>query len=343
MLDADPRNADVIFPYMNGEDLNSDPEQRPSRYVINFWDWPVERAKHYTLPFERVQERVKPERDLLGGNATAEGRKKKWWLYGRDGKALYHAIGRGDAFERHPAERLSQSSQPMERVIGITRVSKFLNAALLPNDCIFTLDLFIFALNGFDDLALLQSSIHDVWTRKQASTQETRLRYTATDCFETLPLPEGRKVIAALGENYSHLRSVILRERGVGLTQLYNRFHISTEPDDKIKQLRDLHAAIDVAVANIYGWSDLDLDHGFHSVPYLPENDRVRFTISEKARLEVLRRLGELNRLRFEAEQESIVQTKKPRSSKSRTKSATPTEQGELDLGSQPRKRRSKE
>ena len=51
-----------------------------------------------------------------------------------------------------------------------------------------------------------------------------------------------------------------------------------------------------------YGWDDLVLDHDFHELPYLPENDRVRFTISELARLEVLDRLADLNRQRYEEE-----------------------------------------
>jgi hypothetical protein len=51
-----------------------------------------------------------------------------------------------------------------------------------------------------------------------------------------------------------------------------------------------------------YGWDDIDFSHDFHEVPYLPENDRVRFTISEAARIEVLRRLLELNRQRHEEE-----------------------------------------
>ena len=55
---------------------------------------------------------------------------------------------------------------------------------------------------------------------------------------------------------------------------------------------------MDIAVANDYGWDDLALEHGFHKVPYLPESDRIRFTISEAARVEVLQRLSELNRQR---------------------------------------------
>src|SRR6185437_8104098 len=83
---------------------------------------------------------------------------------------------------------------------------------------------------------------------------------------------------------------------------LYNRFHTDTERDSRIVGLRALQHEMDAAVARAYGWDDLDLEHGFHEVPYLPENDRVRFTISETARVEVLRRLSELNRQRYEEE-----------------------------------------
>jgi len=88
----------------------------------------------------------------------------------------------------------------------------------------------------------------------------------------------------------------------VGLTKFYNRFHTETERDPRIEGLRALQREMDTAVAHAYGWDDLDLQHGFHEVPYLPENDRVRFTISESARVEVLRRLSELNRQRYEEE-----------------------------------------
>jgi hypothetical protein len=83
---------------------------------------------------------------------------------------------------------------------------------------------------------------------------------------------------------------------------LHNRFHDPSDDDVRIVAMRELHREMDLAVARAYGWDDLDLEHGFHEVPYLPENDRVRFTISERARREVLRRLSELNRQRYEEE-----------------------------------------
>ena len=304
MLDADEKNAEVIFPYLNGEDLNSDPEQRPSRYVINFFDWPEERAREYRLPYEWIKERVKPERQRRnerGEFALRRPLPERWWQYADKRPALYHAIGRGHQFERHP-EGWSAATAPMDRVIGITRVSKFLNAAFLRNDTIFTLDLFVFASSRDQDFALLQSSIHDVWTRKQASTQETRLRYTATDCFETIPLPTATGILEIPGKEYALYRSEFMQNSSMGLTRLYNGFHTASNLDSSIIRLRELHRENDLAVARTYGWDGLDLGHGFHEVPYLPENDRVRFTISEPARLEVLRRLGELNRQRYQEE-----------------------------------------
>ena len=38
LMRKDPRNKDVLFPFLNGEDLNSRPDQSPSRWVINFFD-----------------------------------------------------------------------------------------------------------------------------------------------------------------------------------------------------------------------------------------------------------------------------------------------------------------
>ena len=75
LLAEDPRNRDVIFPYLNGDDLNSTPDQSPTRWVINFRDWPLSRstapigysgpvASDYPACLEEiVEERVKPERE----------------------------------------------------------------------------------------------------------------------------------------------------------------------------------------------------------------------------------------------------------------------------------------
>lgn len=148
------------------------------------------------------------------------------------------------------------------------------------------------------------------------------MRYTATDSFETMPQPATKDALHDIGMSYSELRSSIMKESEFGLTKLYNRFHTKTERDSRIERLRALHREMDAAVACAYGWDDLDLEHGFHEVPYLPENDRVRFTISESVRVEVLRRLSELNRQGYEAEVAQGVH------SEGKTRTSSPAKRG---------------
>ena len=76
-----------------------------------------------------------------------------------------------------------------------------------------------------------------------------------------------------------------------------NRFHDPKEASADIQKLRQLHVEMDQAVAAAYGWTDLDLGHGFHQA-----KQGLRYTISEAARREVLARLLNLNHERYAEE-----------------------------------------
>src|SRR5262249_38521011 len=52
-------------------------------------------------------------------------------------------------------------------------------------------------------------------------------------------------------------RSEFMIARDEGLTKTYNRFHDRSETADDIHRLRELHAAMDRAVLEAYGWHDL--------------------------------------------------------------------------------------
>lgn len=339
MLDADPRNAEAIFPYINGEDLNSDPEQRPSRWVINFWDWPEERAQEYELPWQRIEERVKPERQRLNERGEFVLRKplpERWWQFGEKRPGLYHAIGRGRYFERHP-EGWSSDSDARSKVMVCSEVTKHLSYVLIPNEYVISDRAVVFP--DIEVLAICQSSLHEVWARLYSSRLETRLKYSIGNALETFAFPNWpRSELQERGMRLHRLRADLMAEDGIGLTKLYNRFHNDTEHDSHIKGLRALQREIDIDVARAYGWDDLDLQHGFHEVPYLPENDCVRFTISETARIEVLRRLSELNRQRYEEEVEQGLHnhttprasTRAPRASRTINAAAA---QPSLDFG----------
>ena len=84
-----------------------------------------------------------------------------------------------------------------------------------------------------------------------------------------------------------------------------------------IVELRRLHVELDTAVRDAYGWQDLPLEHDFYEVETLPENDRVRYTISPAARKELLKRLLAENHRRAAAESATSISPK----TKSRRKS----------------------
>lgn len=92
-------------------------------------------------------------------------------------------------------------------------------------------------------------------------------------------------------------RGQIMQKRSCGITIVYNRFHNLSEVACEYQSLRELHVELDKAVAAAYGWSDLDLGHGFHET-----RQGTRFTISESARREVLARLLKLNHERYAEE-----------------------------------------
>jgi hypothetical protein len=311
---ADPRNAEVLFPAINGQEINNEPDQRPGRSIINFHDWSIELAGTYPVPFEIVERLVKPVREA---NNRALYR-NVWWVYAERRPGLVAAIRR------------------LPRCFVAARTTKHLNFSAAPSNYVFTDALYVFTTDRWDLYGVVQSTIHEVWARKYSGALETRLRYSPSDCFETFAFPEGlwqtvNPALATLGELYHEHRRALMRALWLGLTDIYNLFHArdltpakvakvskkSAEESERgyegLLELRRLHVELDLAIRDAYGWQQLPLDHGFHGVETLPEDDRLRYTISPAARKELLRRLLALNHARAEAEKAAAKPTKPKR------------------------------
>ncbi len=284
LIKKDHRNSEVLFPFLNGEELNETSDQIPSRWVINFFDWTLEEAEEYSDCMAIVRERVKPERDKLAnkGDASSRDYARRWWQYGRLGTGLYRAI------------------VPLKRVLAIAQTSKTLAFEFIPKGIVYSHSLIVIATDASEHFSVLQSTIHRNWALKYASSLKDDARYLPSDAFETFPFPptETLPSLGNIGETYRETRRQIMLNRQEGLTATYNRFHDPDEHSDDIQYLRDLHRQMDEAVAAAYGWDDLDLLHNFHDT-----NQGVRYTISEAARREVLKRLLALNFERYEEEQ----------------------------------------
>ncbi|MGU2543061.1 Eco57I restriction-modification methylase domain-containing protein [Pseudomonas aeruginosa] len=295
----------VLFPYLIGKELNSKPVPSPDRWVINFWDWSEEEAKRFPLLYEKVRALVLPERNNLKNNVTARGYKERWWLYGRDGKNLYHSVGRGKLFQRHPKGIFPDTPIPM--VISFaTGASKYPCFTLIPNIYVFANSLCVISSSSASIFACLSSDVHGAWAFEQGSRLEDRLRYAHGDIFETFPFPsgvlEGGGLLDEVGRRYFEARQVYMEQQNKGMTKFYNDIHNPSLRTEEVDFCRRLHCELSAEVLKAYGFDDIELCYGFHEVPYLPDKDRVRYTFVESARVEILHRLSELNHQRYEEE-----------------------------------------
>ncbi len=203
--------------------------------------------------------------------------------------------------------------------------SKYLSFSFIPTGIIHAGPNAVLALPKNYHFAVMQSTIHESWARLYSSTLETRLQYAVSDCVETFPFPTTPEALNSLGESYHEYRRKIMHVRQEGLTKTYNRFHNPTEDAEDITELRRLHIEMDQAVAVAYGWTDLDLGHGFHET-----KQGMRLTISEAARREVLDRLLLLNHQRYAEEVKAGLHDKGAKKSKGKRGTAVAEGQGEL-------------
>ena len=315
LIDKDRRNAEVLYPYLGGEDLNQSSVLEAPRWIINFHDWSKDKAQQYPDCWQIVEEKVKPmrqERKADGAFKRRKARAERYWIFAETSPKLYRTI------------------KPLGRVLAMSLVSKPVLPVFVQNGHVLSHKTVVFAYDDFFHFGLLTSGFHYRWSIRHSSSLETRINYSPSDVFDTFPLPPHSEAVEHVGERLDEHRSQLMIGRGMGLTSVYNLVHDpDVHGDDAIRDLRMLHVRLDVAVRDAYGWSDLELDHGFHPV----RGQGVRFTFSPHAAGEVLDRLLALNKQRYEAEAAAGLHDKKPK--KSRAAKAVSTGQGSL-LGDAP-------
>lgn len=348
LLEIDKKYKDVLFMYLNGDDINTKPNQLPDRWAINFFNWSIEKTQEYKHCFEIIKEFVLPER-ANKGKALSE----KWWLYERARPELYKSI------------------EHLDRVIVMALITKENAFCMVENNFVFSNMCVVITSRKFSTLSLLNSSIHNIWALKYSSTfGSTTITYNISSALNTFPLPKKltsiqEQKLEQIGEAYHEHRRQLMLKMQLGLTKTYNAFHAKEIQESRVKnqdlegldkktiekkygkevwnlwnhlqkhedvctleeaivgiiELRRLHVLMDEAVLEAYGWTDVSLRHDFYEVDYLPENDRLRYTIHPEARKEILKRLLELNHKIHAEEVEKGLWEKKKTTAKSDTKS----------------------
>jgi len=313
LVAMDPRNAERIFPYLGGKEVNSSPTQSHERYVISFGQMELSDAERWPDLIAIVREKVKPERD----RNNRVNYRERWWQFGEFRPGLYEAIA------------------PLDRCLVTARVTKHLCFSFQPTDRILNEKLYVFPLPSYTAFAVLQSRVHEGWTWLLSSTMKTDLNYSASDCFETFPFPapDPRTVhcdLEAMGTRLYETRAAHMVEQGEGLTTTYNKLEDPDCTDAPIARLRRLHEEMDAAVLAAYGWDDLEVPP---YCPATPAEERAAEAFSDA----VIGRLFVLNAERAEDERRrglgsSGKRGKTKKTSKRGGKKKPRSEQGSLDL-----------
>jgi hypothetical protein len=237
----------VVRPYLIGDDIAEDPQQRPRRWIIDFGARSLEESAEYPAALGIVRERVKPERDA---NADA-GFRTSWWRFGRARGEMRDAVA---ALDRYLAVGAT----------GKRTLSIWCERQWCPSNLVY-----VIALDDDTAFGVLTSSVHRLWAARRGSTLEGRLRYTNTTVFDTFPWPspddEQREHIAAAARSVVAERTRACDGRR-GLTDVYNLLD-----DGGFRDLAATHRELDAAVAAAYGWPAHVADDPYEVVPRLME------------------------------------------------------------------------
>lgn len=257
LIAANPRNADVVRPWLIGRDLLTG-DGTPSRSVIDFADMDQLRASAYKEPFVLLRDRVLPEverkAESTGGDDMGSARREhlnRWWQFWNVRHDMRSAL--------RPLTRYVTCSQVTKRPIFV-----FASTDICPDAT-----LQVFTLSDDYSFALLSGSPHWIWFVANCSKLKSDFRYTRRSVWDTFPWPQSPSnadilAVAEAGRTIRRIRDEHLPKMTGGLRALYRTLELPGK-----NPLKDAHAALDAAVIKAYGFSPkkdllqqlLDLNH----------------------------------------------------------------------------------
>lgn len=115
-----------------------------------------------------VETKVKPERMMKNDR----GAREKWWQFMRT------------------RPELQDATKGLEKVLVNALDGNHLSFVFIPSRQVFANKVNVTPFDSYDAFPVLQSRVHEVWTRMFSSTLKDDLAYIPSDCFETFPFPE---------------------------------------------------------------------------------------------------------------------------------------------------------
>jgi hypothetical protein len=326
--------SSLIYTWIDGDFLNNSPDLDSNSYVINVNTLSINELKNHSKIYDYLNQKVRPEREKLGNERSWDVKfKEMWWQHADKRVEFFSSLNDNFFIFSRAAKYLNFSLvnsdiQFSDNIVGINEsieivtvlqssfhsewawsLSKKTGGSTIrysTTSCLETFPLCSFQESNKDNVLRAGT---DYFAKRSQIMVRTRLGLT--------------KVY-----NYLHSKSVNLGEnRGNDKSQLDLKLHLEKtsntisldEAVNGIIELRDLQKRMDLAVLEAYGWNQDDakwgkaiqLRHDFYEVDYLPENDRIRYTIHPEARKEILKRLLQLNHERYAEEVAAGLHDKK--------------------------------
>ena len=260
-------NSDVVKRFLNATDVV---RRMSDSWVVDFGDSLSESdAALYELPFEYVKTHVKPVREA----SSLASHRSLWWRHHRTRPELRKAIASKNRYIATP-------------VVSKHRVFVWLNTTYWPTNLVDAI-----ARDDDTSFGILHSRFHQVWSLRMGTSLEDRPRYTPSTTFETFPFPEDLSpdldssayidnphaiAIAGAARLLNDQREIWLNPPDIAERQ--NEIipgypdRIFPKGNEAAKELAkrtltnlynlmpswliNLHANLDNAVADAYGWGD---------------------------------------------------------------------------------------
>lgn len=273
--------SSILRPYVTGDDITSNALNNVERWALDIGDQSLDFVKaNFPEAYKFLDEVVRPnrsEKDLK----SRPGLFERWWQFWRPRTASILRV------------------RKQEHIIAYSTATKYPFGIIAPSDWIYTNKVLIIEFAREDMLAICVSSFFREWiTKYSGGSLGVTLVLSVKESVSKFPLPEARVASDGIksARKFNDLAVKWAEENKCGLTDVINAIHSPDEKSEQIAEIREQLKAIDIAVSEAFGWTDLDLSYSFEKQESGTSKDKWRFQISDQARNEVHNRLLALNR-----------------------------------------------
>lgn len=278
----------LLTSYITGDDITSYALRKADRYSLDIADRKLEEIeKNWPIAFQFLTEQAQPTR-TPEALKSYKGLYERWWQ-----------------FWNHRAD-LMRRIRKQERFIAFAKVTKYPFCMLAPSDWIYTNKILLIGAERDDLFVVCLSAFFRNWlyafSVRSLGADTNTLTLSIRESVSTFALPNEAVSNSgcAMATRFQKVAVAWSAENECGLTDTLNAVNTPSCNDPSIIELRQLMAFIDTEVALAYGWNDLDITYDFRAFSGGSVNDPWRWALSEEVTAELIYRLTELNRQRFE-------------------------------------------